>query len=90
MNSPNGGGPVSPPAPVLATTMTRSDWMPLVMKVLAPFSIQSSPSGRAVLVMPCRSLPADGSVIAIAPISSPAHSPGSHRRCWDSVPSRSR
>lgn len=37
--------------------------------------------------MPCRSLPAPGSVIAIAEISSPLTSPGSQRRFCSSVPS---
>ena len=45
--------------------------MPLVMNVFEPFSTQPSPSLRAVVWMPCRSLPAPGSVIAMAVISSP-------------------
>ena len=56
---------------VRATTMTRSELMPAEMNVLEPLRIQSSPSRTAEVLMPARSLPAPGSVIAIAPISSP-------------------
>ena len=59
--------------------------MPLVMNVLDPLSTHPSPSLRAVVWMPCRSLPAPGSVIAIAVISSPLAKPGSHRRFCSSV-----
>jgi len=38
-----------------------SAWL---MKCLVPFSTQSAPSGRALAVMPRRSDPAPGSVIA--------------------------
>ena len=55
--------------------MTKSQWMPLVMKVFAPLMTQSSPSRTAFVVMFCRSEPAFGSVMAIAPIMSPEVSP---------------
>src|SRR6185437_13003884 len=71
---------------VRATTMTRSDWMPFVMKVLAPLRTQWSPSRTAVVRTPCRSLPAPGSVIAIAPMHSPDAMPGSQRASCSSVP----
>ena len=61
---------------VRATTITRSALIPLVMNVFEPLSTQPSPSLRAVVRMPCRSLPAPGSVIAIAVISSPLQKPG--------------
>ena len=44
--------------------------MPEEMKVLEPLMIQSSPSRTAEVRMPARSLPAPGSVIAIAMIVS--------------------
>ena len=50
--------------------------MPLVMNVFDPLSTQPSPSLRAVVWMPCRSLPAPGSVMAMAVISSPLVKPG--------------
>ena len=74
---------------VRATTITRSALMPLVMKVFDPLSTHPSPSRRAVVRMPCRSLPAPGSVIAIAVISSPRQKPGS-QRCFCSSVARSR
>ena len=63
--------------------------MPLVMNVFDPLSTQPSPSLRAVVRMPCRSLPAPGSVIAMAVISSPLQKPGS-QRCFCSSVARSR
>jgi hypothetical protein len=67
---------------VLATTTTRSACSPLVMKVFCPLSMYESPSRTAVVRTPARSLPAPGSLIAIAVISSPEQKPGSHRlRC---------
>ncbi len=65
--------------------------MPLVMKVLEPLRIQSPLSSRrAEVVMPCRSLPVPGSVIAMAVMISPEQNPGSHRCFCSSVASRSR
>ncbi len=75
---------------VRATTITRSALIPLVMNVLEPDSTQPSPSRRAVVVMPCRSDPVPGSVIAIAVIISPLTNPGSQRAFCSSVVSRSR
>ena len=45
-----------------------------------------APSLIAVVRMPCRSLPAPGSVIAIAPMHSPVAIGGSQRLCCSSVP----
>ena len=53
--------------------------MPDEMNVLEPLRIQSSPSRTAEVRMPARSLPAPGSVIAIATMVSPLMIPGSHR-----------
>ena len=56
--------------------------MPPVMNVLAPLTIQSSPSRTAVVRMPARSDPVPGSVMATAVSSVPAASPGNQRsRC---------
>ncbi len=61
--------------------------MPLLMKVFAPFS--SHPPGvRVALVRtPRRSLPAPGSVIAIAATSSPDVMPGTQRPSCSGVAS---
>ena len=75
---------------VFATTITRSELMPLVMNVFEPLSTQSSPSRTAVVLMPCRSEPAAGSLIAIAVISSPEQNPGNQRAFCSSVASRTR
>ena len=53
--------------------------MPLVMNVLAPLTTYVSPWRTARVFTPPRSLPAFGSLIPIAPISSPVTIPGSHR-----------
>ena len=71
---------------VLQTTMIRLAVWPLVMKVLEPLMTYSLPSSRAVVLMPCRSLPAPGSVMAIALTYSQVASFGSQRRFWSSVP----
>src|ERR1700744_328597 len=70
---------------VRVTTMTRSALMPEEMNVLAPDRTQSSPSRSAWVRIPARSLPAPGSLIAIAPIRSPAANPGSQRCCCSGV-----
>src|ERR1700761_8981819 len=70
---------------VRVTTMTRSALMPEEMNVLAPDSTQSSPSRSAWVRTPARSLPAPGSLIAIAPMRSPAANPGSQRCCCAGV-----
>ena len=56
---------------VFAAVITRSACWPLVMKVLAPLIFQPSPSGCALARIDCRSEPAPGSVIAMAPTQSP-------------------
>ena len=45
---------------VSATTTTASANIPLVIKVLLPLSIKSSPSLTALVRIPCRSDPASG------------------------------
>ncbi len=64
---------------VLATTITRSACTPFVMNVFDPLMTYSSPSLIAFVRMPCRSEPAPGSVMAIAPTYSPDASLGSQR-----------
>jgi hypothetical protein len=56
---------------VFAHTITRSTCTPLVIKVLEPLRIYSSPSFTALVRIPAESLPAHGSVIAIAATISP-------------------
>ena len=59
------------------------------MKVLLPLTIQSpesSPARTAVVLRAARSEPPDGSVMAIALISSPEAMPGSQRCFCSSVP----
>ena len=56
---------------VFATTITRSAFQPLVMKVFEPLTTYLSPLRIALVFTDCRSEPVPGSVIAIAPISSP-------------------
>ena len=70
----------------LTATMIRSAVCPLVMKVLVASMTYSSPSRRARPVIARTSLPAPGSVIAIAPISVPATIDGSQRRRCSSLP----
>ena len=65
--------------------MMVSARMPLEMKTLVPLSTNSSPSGIAVVEIAARSLPAPGSVIAIAPIASPATMGASQRSFCSSV-----
>ena len=61
---------------------------PLVMKVLLPLSTYSSPSRRAVAVIPPRaSDPEFGSVMAHAPILSAVSRSRPHRSIWAGVPS---
>ena len=65
--------------------------MPLVMKVLEPLSTQLPSSClTARALMPWRSLPVPGSVIAIAVMISPEQNPGSQRCFCSSVARRSR
>ncbi len=75
---------------VRATTTTRSQLMPDEMNVLEPLTIQSAslrpPSRTPEVRMPARSLPAPGSVIAIATIVSPLMMPGSQRCFCSSLP----
>ena len=74
------------PVSVRAATMQRSQIEPLLMKVLLPLMTQWSPSSTAVVRIDCRSLPVDGSVIAMAPMLVPAAMPGSQRAFCASVP----
>ena len=67
-----------------------SAWWPLVMKVLAPSITYSSPSSTALVRTACKSLPAPGSLIAIAATSSPAAIFGNQRSFCASLPYASR
>ena len=77
-------------SPVRATTTTRSALAPEVMNVLEPLTSHPPSTFRPVVRMPRRSLPAPGSVIAIAATSSPLHRPGSHRSAWSVVASETK
>ena len=70
---------------VLAQTITRSATWPLVMKILPPSSRQPPSVRRARLFMAARSLPAPGSVMAMAPSTSPLAMAGSQRCCCSGV-----
>ena len=73
-------------AEVRATTSTRSAFAPPEMKVLDPLSVHVPSSFRcARVVMPVRSDPVPGSVIAIAVMRVPFAIPGSQRCFWSSV-----
>nr|CRL70891.1 hypothetical protein CPGR_00584 [Mycolicibacter nonchromogenicus] len=50
---------------VLASSAINPEYLALEIQVLAPLITRSSPSGRADVVMFCRSLPPPGSVRAI-------------------------
>ena len=56
-----------------------SQLIPEEINVLEPLMIQSSPSRTPVVLIPARSLPAPGSVMAIATMVSPVMMPGSQR-----------
>ena len=58
------------------------------MKVLAPLMTYSSPSRRAVVRMALRSLPAPGSLMAMAKITSPVAQRGNHCCFCAGVPKR--
>ena len=70
---------------VRAATTTRSALPPLVMKVLEPLMIQSSPSRTAVVFRLARSEPPPGSVMPIAVSSSPEQNLGSQRAFCSSL-----
>ena len=53
--------------------------MPLVMNVFEPLMTYSSPSSTARVLMPCRSEPVPGSVMAMAVIISPLQNLGNQR-----------
>ncbi|MNF99199.1 hypothetical protein D3C84_820900 [compost metagenome] len=63
---------------VRATTITRSACWPLEIKVFEPLTTYSSPCSTARVLMPCRSLPVPGSVMAMAHTVSPDTILGSH------------
>ena len=71
---------------VFAATQTRPAWNPFVMNVFEPLMTYWSPSRRAVVLIPCRSEPAAGSVIAIAATSSPRAMRGNQWRFCSSLP----
>ena len=64
-----------------AATMTRSAWIPRVMKVFAPFSFQPPDTRIADVLIARRSEPVPGSDIAIAIAVRPETMPGTHRVC---------
>ncbi|MCY1225205.1 hypothetical protein D9M72_373950 [compost metagenome] len=66
----------------------RSQFKPLLMKVLLPLMTYSSPSRTAVVRSAFTSEPPPGSVMATARICSPAQMPGSHFCFCSSVPRR--
>ncbi len=74
------------PSSVWAQTMATSATLPLVIHILAPLRIQSSPSRRARVRMLPGSLPASDSVSPKQPINSPAAIPGSQRCFCSSDP----
>ena len=83
----NSDVPLAPlPGSVIAATITRSAWMPLVIKIFEPFSTHSSPSRIALVRIPCTSDPAPGSVIAKAPTTSPLAIRGNQCAFCSSVP----
>ncbi|SPZ25630.1 Uncharacterised protein [Klebsiella pneumoniae] len=71
---------------VFAATITRSASRPLEMNTLEPLSSQWSPLSTAVLRMPARSEPADGSVMATARMVSPRTIPGNRRAFCSALP----
>ena len=73
-------------SPVLATTMTRSELMPLVMKVFEPLMTYSSPSRSARVPRLARSEPASGSENSWHQNSSPEKIFGRTRSCCSGVP----
>src|ERR1035437_3116141 len=81
--------PLAPAAgSVLATTTTRSQLRPLLMKVLLPLITYSSPCLTALVRIAFRSEPAPGSLMAIARMHSPLAHLGSQRRFCSSDPRR--
>ena len=66
------------PSGARAQTTATSAMPPLVIQVFSPFSIQASPSRRAVARMPAGFEPKSGSVSPKQPIASPLCSRGSH------------
>ena len=71
---------------VLTTTPTRPACRPFEMNVFEPLMTYSSPSRTARVRIACRSEPALGSVIAIAPTSSPVAMRDNQSRFCASVP----
>jgi len=61
--------------------------MPFVMKVFDPFTTYVSPFFTAVVFVPAMSLPAFGSVMAMAVMYSPVTIFGSQRAFWSSFAS---
>lgn len=79
-----------PRAPALGSVLTANTTMsaepPLVMNVLDPLTTYSSPRRTAVVRIALRSDPAPGSLIPIAPMTSPVAIGGSHCFFCSSVP----
>src|SRR6266567_624609 len=66
------------PSSAWAQTVATSATLPLVIHILLPVKIQSSPSRTARVRMPAGFDPKSGSVSPKQPIASPAASRGSH------------
>jgi hypothetical protein len=82
-----GPGPPSSPSARAHTTATSAT-PPLVIHILVPLRIQSSPSRRAVVRIEAGSLPLSGSVSPKHPMASPAAILGSHSCFCSSDPKR--
>ena len=76
------------PSSVRAHTTATSDAEPLVIHILEPCRIQSSPSRRARVRIAPGSDPASGSVSPKQPSASPAAMRGSHSSFCSSEPQR--
>ncbi len=74
------------PSSVRAHTTATSEIDPLVIHILLPVRIQSSPSRTARVRIEPGSEPESGSVRPKQPISSPAAMPGSQRCLCSSLP----
>ncbi|MGY3683668.1 hypothetical protein ACVWXU_007291 [Streptomyces sp. TE33382] len=75
-------------SPVCAQTIATPATEPLVIHILRPVRIQSSPSRLAYVRIPAGSEPWSGSVRPKQPMISPAAMPGSQRRFCSSDPKR--
>ena len=82
--------PSGPPSPLRAKTVKKSATGAEVIQVLRPSSRQPPSTGRAVVAIDCRSEPASGSVMQMAPILSPRNAGLKRRSTMSALPSRCR